>query len=439
MIKITNIETFGWESAIRGMRNPMNSWDKSDSIICKYPNCFGCKYYQSDCNGCEIGDENLSKTNFYIGKNDLDLMKRLCNAGTDHRKFMRMINVTMDITAPLYWIAEHDTYKVGTVRNSCSFMHKGVSKPFEINDFSVQDERIYYLLNPIKKEHYDIIYPYDTKEYRIYELKNGRKYKIYKNGKIVSCKFEYIDNYGTGRKRHFEEREIKPSETKCGYYEVNLGGRNGEKWLVHRLVATVWKENKNNYSTVNHINGNKGDNSYENLEWCSLKDNIKDGFNKGLYEKNKLHSSYTAWKNGHIVVTPEIKMNILQDFKNGYSLKQISNKYKITEKQANNLISIKPCENYELFISAYYWEMIINELNLLRDEYLETKDDNIFKEIRQILPQGYNCKYTWSGNYEVLANMYKSRKNHKLDEWREFCKVIETLPYSELITNNFKN
>lgn len=112
MIKIENIDTYGWEAAIRGMRNPMNSWDKSDS----------CK--------------NFDTSVIAIGNNDLALMKSLVKAGTDHRKFLRMINVTMDITAPLYWWKEFDTYKVGTVRNSCSTMHKIAAKKFELDDFS---------------------------------------------------------------------------------------------------------------------------------------------------------------------------------------------------------------------------------------------------------------------------------------------------------------
>lgn len=117
MIKIENIEVFGWEAAIRGMRNPLNSWDKSDSEY-KYEN---------------IRD---SIGTFVIGSNDLKLMQSLIKAGTDHSKFMRMINVTMDITAPMYWAKEMDTYKIGTVRNSCSTMHKIHDKEFTINDFS---------------------------------------------------------------------------------------------------------------------------------------------------------------------------------------------------------------------------------------------------------------------------------------------------------------
>lgn len=113
MIMLNNAETFGWEAAIRGMRNPMNSWSKSDSSF---------KY---------LHEEGIA-----LGANDLDLMKRLIRAGSDHRKFLRMIMVSVDITAPLYWWKEFDTYKVGTVANSCSTMHKVHAKKFTVDDFS---------------------------------------------------------------------------------------------------------------------------------------------------------------------------------------------------------------------------------------------------------------------------------------------------------------
>lgn len=111
MIKIERTDVFGWESAIRGMRNPMNSWDKSDSIC-------------------------INKNHWDIGENDLKLMKSLSNAGNDHGKFLRFITVSADITAPLYWWKEFDTYKVGTVANSCSTMHKIHAKEFTLDDFS---------------------------------------------------------------------------------------------------------------------------------------------------------------------------------------------------------------------------------------------------------------------------------------------------------------
>ena len=123
MIIFENTSIYGWEAAIRGMRNPLKSWDKSDSV-------YGT--YWGDIDGHECSDRD----GFSIGSNDLDLMKKLIAAGPDHSKFMRMITVTVDITAPLYWWKEFDTYKVGTVRNSCSTMHKIHSNEFTLDDFS---------------------------------------------------------------------------------------------------------------------------------------------------------------------------------------------------------------------------------------------------------------------------------------------------------------
>lgn len=118
MLTVTNMKIAGMDAAIRGMRNPMNSWDKSDSMF----------DYDKMC----------------LGDNDLNLMQNLFKAGTDHSKFMRMVSVWCDITAPLYWWKEYDTYKVGTVANSCSTMHKIHSKPIELSDFSIDDVEIPY-------------------------------------------------------------------------------------------------------------------------------------------------------------------------------------------------------------------------------------------------------------------------------------------------------
>lgn len=225
MIKLENTEVVGWEHAIRGMRNPMNSWDKSDSQTC------------TNCNGCLPGQEcERYKNGTFIGSNDLDLMTRLRNAGTDHRKFMRMITVYLDITAPLYWWKEFDTYKVGTVANSCSTMHKIAAREFTLEDFST--------------EH---LYP--------------------------------------------EVRE-----------------------------------------------------AFENT------------IIKYLNEARKTY----------------------------------------------NFLSDTPSKK------DAWWQMI------------------------QLLPSSYNQKRTVMLNYEVLANIYKSRRNHKLDEWHTFCDWIESLPYSELITGEKK-
>lgn len=229
MIKFEHTEVVGWEHAIRGMRNPMNSWEKSDSGWTRVSHEEAVDIYNDDSieiiDECDRDDEGLS---FYIiGKNDRDLMMQLRNAGTDHRKFMRMITVYVDITAPLYWWKEFDTYKVGTVANSCSTMHKIAAKRFERDDFS--------------HEH------------------------------------------------------------------------------------------------------------------------LMDGGN-------------------------------------------------------------------------YILNSTIDMLNEYRAQYLDSKDKKYWWQMIQLLPSSYNQRRTVMLNYEVLANIYKSRKNHKLDEWRELCAWIESLPYSELIT-----
>lgn len=130
MIKIENTDVYGFEAAIRGMRNPLNSWDKSDSceLDCKLFPCEGCEFEQ-------LCEQRYPRA-YEVGENDLELMRKLAHAGDDHGKFARFINVTVDITAPLYWWKEFDTYKVGTVSNSCSTMHKIHEKDFTLEDFS---------------------------------------------------------------------------------------------------------------------------------------------------------------------------------------------------------------------------------------------------------------------------------------------------------------
>ena len=233
MIKFENTEVVGWEAAIRGMRNPMNSWEKSDSH-------YECHEYD------KLSDDEHTTylVDKYIpGPNDLDLMIRLRNSGTDHRKFMRMIVVYVDILAPLYWWKEFDTYKVGTVANSCSTMHKIHEKEFTLEDFSCE-----YLI----------------------------------------------------------------------------------------------------------------DEPYFGIE--------------------------------------------------------------------------NPTVTGDYFNPADVMQIEINMLNHCRELYLLSKDKKYWWQMIQLLPSSYNQKRTIILNYEVLANIYKSRKNHKLDEWRTLCKWIESLPYSELIT-----
>ena len=241
MLKIENTEVVGFEAAIRGMRNPMNSWEKSDSgwdahippVILR--NQVDWEQWAEQYKAVQYSDEYT----YDIGPNDRDLMTRLCNAGTDHRKFMRMIVVYLDITAPLYWWKEFDTYKVGTVANSCSTMHKIEAKEFTFDDFSHE-----------------------------------------------------------------------------------------------KLINSACME---------------------------------------IREQN---------------------------------------------------IRISPIQALATTIEC---------LNSYRDLYLQTKDKKYWWQMIQLLPSSYNQRRTVMLNYEVLANIYKSRCNHKLDEWHTFCDWIERLPYSELI------
>lgn len=129
-IKIENIQTMGWEGALRGMRNPLNSWDKADSA-------YASDIERTDTNIAAYGTK-LNRYEFVIGQNDLALCLKLIKAGSEHRKFLRMIHVQMDITAPLYWWKEFDTYKIATTSNSCSTMHKIAAKPFKLDDFSYE-------------------------------------------------------------------------------------------------------------------------------------------------------------------------------------------------------------------------------------------------------------------------------------------------------------
>lgn len=417
MIKIEHVVTASpeqMEFIIEGMRNPKNSYDKSDST------------YGID--------------NFEIGVNDFNLMKTLSIAGSDHRKYMRMMPIYVRISAPIYFLAEFDTYKIGTVRNSCSFMHKGVSRPFNINDFSLHNRRIYDVLNDFETRVYSLTYPYITNEYRIYTAENGRTYKVFKNGKIVKEAFDYVDNYGSGRKRHFDESDATVYQNSSGYFVIKLSGRNGGHISLHRMVAEVWCDKPEGASQVNHIDGNKGNNSAENLEWVTPSENVQKALEMGLYDNLKsLHKAYKLWKHCVKLIPLEDRLSFKSDADSGMSYKDLSSKYNLTINQVCNLVySLRHSNNEMLFQECLIWEKIINTLNSLRELYLETKDEQVFQQIRCLLPQGYMQTSNYMLNYEVLANIYHARKNHRLDEWRDFCKWIETLPYSDLITESKK-
>lgn len=380
MIKIENVDYYGFDAALRGMRNPLNSWEKSDSQI----DGFGC---------------------VNIGANDYKLMEKLVKAGTDHSKFMRMITVTMDITAPLYWWAEMDTYKVGTVRNSCSKMHKLLAKPFEMNDFSF--DKLPGYKNEVKQ-----FRPEVDEEAEIW-IKVNSDYDVSNQGRI----------------RH-GNKILSGSLHNDGYVFVTI---HGKQMPLHRLIARVFVPNPKKKPEVNHRDGNKQNNFPENLEWATRSENQGHAIRNGLQPKNT--KTYTG------KFTSEQREQIKTMWGNGTSKRELARKYGVSHTCINDIVNekYKYSETVNLFEEVA--RPLVDTLNEMRDSYLTCDDAEkkkiIWYSILQLLPESYNQRATVQLNYAVLRNIYHSRKNHKLDEWRQFCEWIHSLPVSELITDTF--
>ena len=381
MIKIENAEVFGWDAAIRGMRNPMNSWHKSDSFY----NC--------------VIDAIDGTPDYCVGEEDLNLMRKLTKSGDDHAKFLRMINVTCDITAPLYWWSEYDTYKVGTVANSCSKMHKLLAKQFEMSDFSFDK------LPGYKTEVKQFRPPIDE------ETEIWRKYDV-----------DY-DVSNQGRIRH-GSRILSGSLHKDGYIFVTL---HGKQHPLHRLIAEKWSDGYDVTKEVNHKDGNKQNNFVDNLEWVTRSQNQKHAVDSGLQPKPA--STYKG------KFTAEQREQIKQEWDSGkYSRRELARKYSVSHTCINDIINDK----YKYAESVNLYEEVarplVDTLNELRDAWLDCDSEadkkKIWYSIIQLLPESYNQRRTVQLNYQVLKNMYNSRCNHKLDEWVMFCKwMIEELPY----------
>lgn len=192
MIKLEKTEVFGWESAIRGMRNPMNSWDKSDS-------------YWGIVDQIDTGVEPINVPGYVIGENDLKLMKSLSKAGSDHGKFLRMINVTVDIIAPLYWWKEADTYAVGVVKNSCSTMHKIHAKEFTLEDFSIE-----YLEDVWLNDFYCLLWSLNHAREKFLEIKDKKYWwqmiqllpTSYNQKRTVQLNYQVLKSMYFARKTH---------------------------------------------------------------------------------------------------------------------------------------------------------------------------------------------------------------------------------------------
>lgn len=378
MLKIENVSTFGWKAAIRGMRNPKNSWAQIDSAV-------------------------VNGNGFVVGNNDYDLMYRLASAGTDHGKFMRMIVVTLDIVAPLYWWSEYDTYKVGTVANSCSKMHKLLYKPFEMSDFSF--DKLPGFKNEIKQFRPDV----------------DEEAEIWRR---IDADYDVSNQ---GRVRH-GSRILSGSVHSDNYILATL---HGKQIPVHRLVAEAFIPNYEKKPEVNHIDGNKMNNAVDNLEWVTRAENQKHAVDNGLQPKpaKTYQGKFTA----------EQREEIKRLWDSGmFSRRQLAIKYGVSHTCVNDIINDK----YKYAESVNVFEEVarplVDMLNELRDSYFacenEASKKQIWYSILQLLPESYNQRRTVMLNYAVLKNIYHARKDHKLDEWHTFCDWIESLPYSDLIT-----
>lgn len=229
MIRFENTEVFNFEGALRGMRNPLNSWDKSDSFECNGENCLTsyCPYDYVTMTFTEDDGECLKPDNvtYIIGKNDLNLAQRLIKAGSDDRKFLRQIFVSVDITAPLYFFKEFDTYKISTVANSTSTMHKIHAKEFTLDDFSHEhliddSDEDYQYENPIYVLEYTIGALNHHRE-RFLETKDKKHWwqmiqllpSSYNQKRTITLNYENLRNMYRARKGH------KLDEWRVGFME----------------------------------------------------------------------------------------------------------------------------------------------------------------------------------------------------------------------------
>ena len=417
-MKFENTQVMNFEGALRGMRNPMNSWDKSDSewervII-----------FNDGVNPDGTPIENIDEMQFIIGKNDLALAQRLIRAGSEHRKFMRQIFVCVDITAPDYWFKEFDTYRIGVTENSTSTMHKIMSKPFTPDMFECESMRGYKNIVTQKPNEIDE----DTELWRIHPL--YKDYEISNQGRVKHL--SYIDTNGVTRK----ERILVGSLHDDGYVFISvcLGNQNYKQIPKHRLVADAWLDNPNNLPEINHKDGNKQNNSIENLEW------VTSSYNQQHAVDNHLQPNTVNTYKGKL--SKQDRENIIKRFnESDISCRQLAKEYKVSHTTISSLLKNKYNYGENIHNEFNAFLLLLDELNELRDEFLLTKDKEVWKTLIQKLPMNYLYTRTVTLNYENLLAMCSKgqRRFHKLNEWSgqdnpslpNFISWARSLPYAQ--------
>jgi len=311
----------------------------------------------------------------------------------------------MDITAPLYWWSEYDTYKVGTVANSCSKMHKLLYKPFEMSDFSF--DKLPGFKNEIKS----------------FRPKVDEEVELWKR---IDAEYDVSNQ---GRIRH-GKRILSGSVHSDNYILVTL---HSKQIPIHRLVAEAFIPNYEKKPEVNHIDGNKMNNAADNLEWTTRAENQKHAVDNGLQPKpaKTYQGKFTAEQRDEIKRLWDSGM---------FSKRRLSKKFGVSHTCINDIINDK----YKYAGSVNLFEEvarpIVDTLNELRDSYFSCENDvsqkQIWYSILQLLPESYNQRRTVTMTYENVMNMLDYREGHKLDEWREFCKILKQLPYVNEIRDN---
>lgn len=430
MIKKATFETIevaGLNAALRALRLPHNGKPRSE---------FGGKV------NAHYTDEDVSYsflTYGYVHPKDLELMQRLAKNGDDHSKVLRGVCAWCDITAPRLFWQEFDTYRIGVEKmSSGSTMHTIGKGGLTIDDFDVNDV-IRQALTPNEYEVKPIHLHFDTPktlECKIVE-KFGRKYEVWNNGDVFALEFTITETMPSGRTRvrTFPKRKAAIGKTVdyYGYFQVGLGGRKGRAYQMHRLIAECFVPNPNNLPIVNHKDGDKGNCSPSNLEWCTYSENNKHAFDIGLKEWG-VRQKYLVFKNGLKYDEDQIyAWKVLHA--DGWTLDKISKhcgcSISVLQKYIGGGKYQYGSENEADFRIALELERTINQINQLALLYEETKDSSILYDIKSILPESFLQRRVVMLSYQSLRRIAKQRGNHRLPQWHDMISWMHTLPLAE--------